>query len=244
MARIGGFLRSDPSRLTRKKNVRPNDDALVQIDLSYNERELARILQGFAEPSFKQAGSKAIKTVKDAAVARGRGNIAAAGFPAPWVQALQGRQYPKGGKPSLSAEAFIGYRFGGVGTVFEFGSRGIASGGPITPIKGKWLWIPKAGTKKTVYNPFSKKSVRATAGNVGAFSKKGMKFAIISGQPALVKKKKGGKYTEKDVLFWGRKEVKIPKKWNVMPLIEQEAARLPNLLGAYFAEIWSRKGNG
>lgn len=238
MARIGRFLRSDASRLTRQKYVRPDSDNIVNFAIDIDEKEVARLFNGFGEPAFKKAGALAIKDAREAAVAAGRANIRAAGFPAPWVDALKGRQYPKAGKGSLSAETFINYSLGGVGTVFEFGAT-------IKPLAGKkWLWIPVEGSKKTIFDPSPgvRQSVRRTAGRVFNLSKKSLRFAIIDGKPALVDKFTKAKNPR--VRFWGVRQVTIPKKWNVLPLIEEEADRVPELLSYYFAQVWSGKGNG
>lgn len=223
-------------------------EAILDISVNINERAIREALEG-PFTAFGRAAVLGVKETTEDALAAGRASIRSAGFPETWVTALQSRQYPKGKPRALQPKAFINYRFGGVGSVFEFGSRGNPAGGPITPIKGKWLWVPAEGTKKTIYDPGARRpgggsgmSVRRTAGRAFNLTKNGLVFRIIEGQPALCKRKKGGKYTVKDVQFWGRKEVRIPKKWNVLPKIAAVGAGLGNTIEKNLVKLLERRG--
>ncbi len=220
MARRPNFLTDS---LTRTKGQSGFvDNGIVSVDISLDQAAVQSVFEG-PFTVFGRAAAAGVKDAREAAVQRGRANIRAAGFPETWANALQSRQYPKRGNPSKKVEAFINYRFGGVGTVFEFGST-------IRPVRAKYLWIPAEGTKKTIFDPTANKgrggSVPRTAARVGRLSARGLRFVFVDGQPALVaatdKKKKP------KVLFWGRKQVYVPKKWDVMPILQSEGEKLPD----------------
>lgn len=217
----------DTGGRTRKKGQSNFiDDGIIGVDISLDEAAVKSVFDG-PFTAFKRAAADGVKEAREAALEKGRQNIRSAGFPAAWAAALQARQYPKGGKPASTVTAFINHRFGGVGTVFEFGAT-------IRPKEAKYLWIPADGTKKTVFDPKARKSLRATPARLFN-SAKGLAFAIVNGRPALVQKNTKAKKPK--VMFWGRKQVYVPKKWNVMPILEGEAANLPAYVEKNLAKL-------
>lgn len=230
----------DRGTRTQRKYVRGSED-LIAVRVNANSDAARAVFEGTVTV-FGRAAAAAVKDARENAVAAGRANIRSAGFPEAWANALQSRQYPKGGRPGRKqTEAFVNYRFGGVGSVFEFGAT-------IRPLAGKkWLWIPAEGVKKSIYDPKARRpggglgaSVRRTAGREFNLSKKGLKFAIIDGKPALIVR--DSKAKKPQVRYWGRKIVKIPKKWNVMPLIIAEADKLPTLIEDNLTRLLRRRG--
>lgn len=231
-------LRSDA--FSRVKGQGPFvDNGRVGVSVSVDEAAIREVFEGPIS-AFGRAAAAAVRQAREAAIERGRAHIRSKGFPSTWSDALQSRQYPKRGKGSLDVKAFVNYRFGGVGTVFEFGTE-------ISPKNGKYLWIPADGAKKTVWSPSARKSLRATPARLWG-SAKGLKFAFVGGRPALVQRNSKAKVPK--VMFWGVgrdragnvKPVKIPKKWNVLPIIEAEAAKLPQLIETNLAQILGKRG--
>lgn len=176
-----------------------------------------------------KAAKQAVQQAADIAVARGKANIRAAGFPDKWVNSLQSRKYPKRGRPSINAEAFINYRMGGVGTVYEFGTT-------IRPKKSKLLWFPVSGIPGRP-TP-SQKFLFKASGRQRLF------FARIDGKPYLVQYLKVGRQKKTKIWFRGIPQAVIKKRWNITPIVQQEAKKLGPLLQANLLKELRSKGNG
>lgn len=220
------------SSLTRKRGgERIIDKGLLSLAFKADINALTEAMDGDLD-AFGQAATAAVRDASESALEKGRANIRAAGFPSNWVNALQTKAYPKRGKASNNPVTFVNFRFGGVGSVFEFGATIVPKN------REKWLWIP-ANPKKVVFTNGIRKSIASTPAKLWG-SAKGLKFAIVGGRPALVQKNTKAKTPK--VMFWGVKRVTVPKKWSVMPIIEAEAVKLPGLIDKNLDRILGARG--
>ena len=146
------------------------------------------------------AAVAALQDVAAQAVQEGRSNIAGAGhFTGKWQSGLQFKlqDADAGGEPSLQAKALIFHSYG-LASVFEFGAH----------IEGKpLLWIPtKPGAPR--------------AGRSG----KKLVSATVRGTPMLFDA--NDKDRKRKPLYIGVTSVHIPKTFNIIEIIKQNAAKL------------------
>lgn len=146
------------------------------------------------------AAVEALREVATDAVEEGRDNIAGSGgFGPKWQQGLRRRivDASDGGEPSLQAKAIIFHKSGLAG-VFEHGAT--IEGHPL-------LWIPtEQGAPRASRS--GKKLVSAT----------------IRGQPVLFDANDPDRHRRP--LYVGVKSVRIPKKWRIIEIVKENAARL------------------
>jgi hypothetical protein len=156
------------------------------------------------------AAVEALQDVAGQAVQEGRANIAGAGhFTGKWQSGLQFRlqDADAGGEPSLQAKALIFHSYG-LASVFEFGAT----------IEGKpLLWIPTTPGAKS-------------AGRSG----KKLVSATVRGTPMLFDA--NDKDRKRKPLYIGVKSVHIPKKFNIVNIIKQNAQRLAEAFLKHFKD--------
>jgi hypothetical protein len=157
------------------------------------------------------AAVAALEETADLAVKEGRQNIASAGkFTGKWQSGLKYRMTDAhaGGEPSLQAKATVFHSFG-LASVFEFG----------TTIKGKpLLWIPTT----------------PGAPSAGRSGKKLVSATSVRGTPMLFDA--NNRDRDRKPLYVGVPSVKMPKKFNVIAIIKQRAARLGEAFLRHFKD--------
>ena len=158
--------------------------------------------------SVATAALAALRETATDAVEEGRQNIAGSGsFGPKWREGLRRRIVgaSEGGEPSLQAKAIIFHKSGLAG-IFEHGAT----------IEGKpLLWIP---TEKGA----------PPAGRSG----KKLVSATIRGQPVLFDAADHDRHRKP--LYVGVKSVRIPKKWRIVEIVEEHAARIGELFLKHF----------
>jgi hypothetical protein len=174
----------------------------------------------------------------------GRVNIAASGkFGARWQKGLQAKTYPKRVKPHPNVKTFINHRFGGLASVFEFGST-------IRPKKGRYLWIamPGAPKKITLRTNFEtgrlqKSRTRNTPTSLSE-AKGGLEFikSKKSGLPMLGYKVGKGNRVRFKPAFIGIRKATIRKRWEIIAISKEQANK--NLIPRFLAEFDKAYKNG
>jgi len=154
------------------------------------------------------ASVAALREVASDAVEEGRDNIAGSGsFGPSWQEGLRRRIVgaQSGGEPSLQAKAVIFHK-SGLSGVFEHGAT----------IEGKpLLWIP-TNPKAPAASRSGKKLVSAT----------------VRGQPVLFDANDRDRHRKP--LYVGVPSVRIPKKWRIIEIVKEHAARLGELFLQHF----------
>jgi Family of unknown function (DUF6441) len=154
------------------------------------------------------ASVAALRETAANAVEEGRENIAGSGqFSGKWLSGLRSRIVgaTEGGEPSLQAKAIIFHKFGYAG-VFEHGAT----------IEGKpLLWIPTA-----------------RGGPPASRSGKKLTSATVRGQPMLFDA--GDRDRARKPLYIGVPSVRIPKKWRIIEIVKEHAARIGALFLTHF----------
>jgi hypothetical protein len=156
------------------------------------------------------AAVQALQDVAAEAVQEGRSNIGSAGrFTGKWQSGLQFKlqDAQDGGEPSLQAKATVFHSYG-LASVFEFGAT----------IEGKpLLWIPTTPGAPSARRS-GKKLVSAT----------------VRGTPMLFDA--NDKDRKRKPLYIGVPSVKIPKKFNIIEIIKQNAAKLGEAFLKHFKD--------
>lgn len=166
----------------------------------------------------------------------GRVNIAASGrFGKRWQSGLQAKTYPKRVKPHPNVKTYINHRFGGLASVFEYGTT-------IRPKKGKYLWIAMPGAPKrvTLRTDFStgriqKARTRSTPTSLSE-AKGGLVFikSKKSGLPMLGYRVGKGNRVRFKPAFVGIKRAVIRKRWEIVKIGEEQGQ---NLIPRFLAEF-------
>jgi len=154
------------------------------------------------------ASVAALRETSADAVEEGRANIAGSGaFGPKWQSGLRRRMVgaTEDGEPSLQAKAVIFHK-SGLSGVFEHGAT----------IEGKpLLWIP-TNPKAPAASRSGKKLVSAT----------------VRGQPVLFDANDRDRHRKP--LYVGVPSVRIPKKWRIIEIVKEHAARLGELFLQHF----------
>lgn len=190
------------------------------------------IRSAFGQPIgiIARTNTQAVAQVADDAVKLGRNNISANGkFRGAWVSGLRARKYPKR-KATMSPQAWISHRFGGLASVFEFGTT-------TRPKKKTYMWLPLPGAPKRTSlsanlssGRLSKSTARTTPGRISEKNGGLVYLKGPSGKPLLGIQTGKGKNKRFKPLFVGIKFASIRKRWNVQDIIREQAARLPALI--------------
>ena len=188
---------------------------------------------------ISEAGTAAMREFAENAKQAGRRNIAAAGFSRRWQNTLRSEVFPKRGRTSANAAAWV-YHRSPYAAVFEEGAQ----------IRGRPLmWVPIGRTAKLMRRTkMTPRNFRMSIGPLASMRNTrkpllGAKLAVTkgdarSGPPykvtlsALKRGAKGqpgagGLVTVP--VFAGVRGVNVPSKFEIRRTIEREAAKLPDL---------------
>lgn len=190
------------------------------------------IRSAFGQPIgvIAKTNTGAVAQVADDSVKLGRTNISASGkFKGAWVTGLRARKYPRK-KPSMSPQAWITHRFGGLASVFEFGAA-------VQPKARTYMWLPLPGTPKRTSlsanfgaGRISRNSARTTPGRVSEKVGGLVPFFPKGGKPLLGTVIRSGKKKKFKPLFVGIKFASIRKRWSIQDIIKEQARRLPAII--------------
>lgn len=177
------------------------------MNFRFRPGDFRGVFQGDLD-KMAEAATSAMAETAEAAKAKGRASISAAGFSSRWQNSLRANVYPSGGGKSLSPAALI---FDKIRYSEIFQTGGTISGDPM-------LWLPieanlPGGTKWTPAK------YSASFGRLISINRPGHRPLLVDARRRLP-------------VFVGISQVTLRKKFNVDEAVASEAAKLPDRYAA------------